>query len=625
MDPCGQPRTGRRRRIGALVMAILGSLLALWHAAHAAEFACAAGDVACLIAAIHAANANGEVNTITLAAGTYSLTTVDNTSDGPTGLPSITSTLTIRGAGAERTTIARAAGAPQFRLVHVAAASPLTLEGLTLRGGDIAISSRVFSGSGGGLYNRGGTVLLTYSTLAENQAVRGGGIATSGTVFVISSTLTGNAASSLGGGGLLVNAGATVIVSHSTVAENQAKGGPAAGIYNTGGTVHLTASTVAENTGLFAAGIWNSSGTVTLTNSTLADNRASGASVPCSGVGGLCNGSGTVTLQNTILARNTSLQSGPDCQGLITSQGTNVLGDLTGCSITLQSSDIIGDPGMGAFADASVPGHGHVPLLPESPAMDAANPAVCPATDQLGRPREGVCDIGAIEFQPTLAAFVTGFYQDALGRAPSPAEVADWMGFLQADPTVTRASAMVHAFFDGLEYRARPVTPWEHVAALYQAILGREPEAEGEDWWVGVLLDRLNTALPLFLASPEFQQLVPDCRDAASVMALVTRLSTETLGRTPSPEDVLSWTQYLVTTCDLEGTVEAFFTAEAYLRVPRTLADHVTILYRALLARAPTAEEEMLWVDYLTGQLARLEDGFIESAEFQARWQQLFP
>jgi hypothetical protein len=37
--------------------------------------------------------------------------------------------------------------------------------------------------------------------------------------------------------------------------------------------------------------------------------------------------------------------------------------------------------------------------------------------------------------------------------------------------------------------------------------------------------------------------------------------------------------------------VETFFNTGEYLGVPRTLADHVTVLYRALLARVPEAGE----------------------------------
>ena len=78
-------------------VAALGLALALPLAAQAKTFRCNAGDVACLIAAINAANANSG-NTIRLAAGTYTLTAVDNSSRRQTA-PVITSPLTITGRG----------------------------------------------------------------------------------------------------------------------------------------------------------------------------------------------------------------------------------------------------------------------------------------------------------------------------------------------------------------------------------------------------------------------------------------------------------------------------------------------------------------------------------------------
>ena len=119
----------------------------------------------------------------------------------------------------------------------------------------------------------------------------------------------------------------------------------------------------------------------------------------------------TTFLQNTLLARNVGLNQpgqdsrGPDCLGVVLSLGHNLIGDPTGCTITLQPSDLTGDPGLGDVADNGTPGNGHVPLLSTSQAIDAGNDAVCPKRDQLGQrrvniPRVGTsrCDIGAIEF-----------------------------------------------------------------------------------------------------------------------------------------------------------------------------------------------------------------------------------
>ena len=46
----------------------------------------------------HAAHTNGEAQTLTLEAGTYTIAAVDNLTDGANGLPSIHGTLTIRSA-----------------------------------------------------------------------------------------------------------------------------------------------------------------------------------------------------------------------------------------------------------------------------------------------------------------------------------------------------------------------------------------------------------------------------------------------------------------------------------------------------------------------------------------------
>jgi hypothetical protein len=223
-----------------------------------------------------------------------------------------------------------------------------------------------------------------------------------------------------------------------------------------------------------------------------------------------------------------------------------------------------------------------------------------------------------------LEEFVEGFYAEALARAPSPAEVADWVAYLEADPTVATTSAMIHAFFDGLGSRARPRTVCDEATTLYQAILGRWPAPEEATHWAREVLGRFNTAIPLFIDSPEFQRLVPTCQDHTAVAALVTRLYEQALGRTPSAAEVAEWSGVSMTWCDLTSVVADFFNSLEYLSVPRTLADHVNILYQALLAREPAAEEDALWVTYLAGQLALIEEGFIQSAEFQARWQSLF-
>jgi hypothetical protein len=235
--------------------------------------------------------------------------------------------------------------------------------------------------SGGGISNSG-TLTLTNSTLAHNEANHpGGGILNTGTLTLTNCTLTDNGADSGGG---IVNRG-TGSLSKCTLTDNRAFAG--GGILNTG-TLTLTNSTLAHNFAGEGGGISNR-GTLTLTNCTVAHNFAE------DGGGILVRGMhGFATLQNTVLALNDR----SDCFGTVISLGANLIGDSTECTVTLQASDLTGDPGLGDFTNAGTPGHGHFPLLPTSQAIDTGNEAACPLTDQLGQPRSGRCDIGAVEF-----------------------------------------------------------------------------------------------------------------------------------------------------------------------------------------------------------------------------------
>jgi uncharacterized delta-60 repeat protein len=225
----------------------------------------------------------------------------------------------------------------------------------------------------------------------------------------------------------------------------------------------------------------------------------------------------------------------------------------------------------------------------------------------------------------SLAAFVTEVYQAAFARQPDASEVAYWVDVLATEPTPVIVRGMLHVVFQSPEFRQRPVNPWQYVTALYQAMLGRAPDPAELDWWVQAVLDRFNTLLPAFLDSSEFQRLVPDCQDLAAVTLLVGRLYQQVLRRVASTGELAWWTQAILTWCAVDEAVAFFFNSLDYLSVPRTLADHVTVLYRALLAREPAAGEQAWWVAYLAGQLVEIEDDVMASPEFEAHVYRLFP
>ena len=120
--------------------------------------------------AIRSANTNTAVggctkgsgaDTIVLPTGsTQSLTAVDNTTHGPTGLPVIRSAVTIQG---RNSTIQRESSAPEFRILAVASSGDLTLHYTTVTGAEY------YGGVGGGIANFDGALTLTNSMVSGNS------------------------------------------------------------------------------------------------------------------------------------------------------------------------------------------------------------------------------------------------------------------------------------------------------------------------------------------------------------------------------------------------------------------------------------------------------------------------
>jgi Right handed beta helix region len=271
------------------------------------------GGACTLVDAITAANtdaatggcpAGSGADTVVLPPGsTQTLTTVHNDTYGPTGLPVVSSVITIAG---NESKIKRAEGAPAFRLLSVSSTGDLTLQETTVSGG----ASTGYSG--GGVLNYGGTLTITNSTIAGTTA--GSGVANSGgTLTITDSTISGNT-----GGGGVANYYGTLTITNSTISGNSGyfSGGYLAsyfggGVY-TDGTSTITDSTIADNTG---GGVANAFGTLTITNSTVSGNTGSGVE----------DAAGTVTITNSTISGN----SGDLAGGVETAGGTVTITNST--------------------------------------------------------------------------------------------------------------------------------------------------------------------------------------------------------------------------------------------------------------------------------------------------------
>jgi hypothetical protein len=256
-------------------------------------------------------------------------------------------------------------------------------------------------GCGAGIRNLG-TVALLQATVTLNTAYQidlgpgqGGGICNNGSVSMVATTISNNTAAEAGG---IMNVG-NLAVSRSTISGNtsQSFGGGVESF----GPFYVVDSTIANNTAIYGSGIYNV-GDLVLASSTVSGNVTDG------GIGGgiYSDSSGTVTMKNTIVSGNTAGFSSPDCSGVVSSLGYNLIGDASGCTITGGPGDLTDFPaGLGPLANNGGATQ-TFSLTPGSAAIDAGDPAGCtsPAgqplsVDQRGAPRTSGsrCDIGSYE------------------------------------------------------------------------------------------------------------------------------------------------------------------------------------------------------------------------------------
>jgi len=295
------------------------------------------------------------------------------------------------------------------------------------------------NGSGGGIDNDLGIITLTNGSISQNTSnccdvdssgnphnAGGAGIyANASAEFGLTSTITldgvtvnGNVANGLGSFGGGIQNSQKMTIRNSAILVNRADYG--AGIQNGNqvGQVNelvMTNSTISTNVGVVSAsldteggGLRNMGGQATLTNVTVTNNSAEVG-------GGISSTGGALVLKNSIVAQNIGsygyplILRQPDCRGVITSGGYNLVGDKgftpanypVPCTFNPTTGDQIGgDPLLDVLT--TTPPYLH-PLKPGSPAIDSANisPSVCPSVDQRGmaRPQGNGCDKGAYEVE----------------------------------------------------------------------------------------------------------------------------------------------------------------------------------------------------------------------------------
>jgi hypothetical protein len=333
-------------RIRALAVAglVAGAMLAIpttGAAAPRASVPCsgAKGGANGLIAAIKRANAGG--GRVELAPGcAYRLSKGSfSNQNGPVGLPVIDSAVTIDGHGSS---IIRAKGAPQFRLLELESKSSasLTLKRLALKNGEVT-TAPVNDNGGAILLGSEGTLVVRHSKLASNSAVNGGAIDASGaSVRIVHSVLRSNEATGPDAvAGAVEGIDGPVTIHDSVISGNRsvAGGGGVSGQTTEGkpSLLKITGSKLSNNVvtlengggGIFAFGRER----LIIRRSTIAHNRYTGIGEAGAGGGILNRGRMTIT-DSTITANVAGTKgTGGSAGGAIfnTSGGTGTISGTT--------------------------------------------------------------------------------------------------------------------------------------------------------------------------------------------------------------------------------------------------------------------------------------------------------
>jgi hypothetical protein len=322
------------------------------------------------------------------------------------------------------------------------------------------IESNVSDAGFGGILN-GGKLMVRESIVRDNEGrIAAGGIGNEATATVINSTISSNRSRSAGG--IHNFPGATFTIRHSAITEN----GPDGVVVLNRSTMLITNTTIANNHAtlpLSLGGFGSGHGDLKIINSTISENTNVPFPTEPLFIGASIATFGNVELQNAIVASNVTLEGLPsDCLGLahpigtITSLGNNIIGNLTGCDIGILPTDSTGDPGLGPFTDDGAPGNGRFPLLEISQAINRGNNQLCSsdpalATDQMDTPRNGPCDIGAVEFYPVVNDLLAlANMSTAFDPTPVPGGPAGVFR-ITADFANTSSLAIIHPFAEVIE------------------------------------------------------------------------------------------------------------------------------------------------------------------------------
>ena len=239
---------------------------------------------------------------------------------------------------------------------------------------------------------------------------------------------------------------------------------------------------------------------------------------------------------------------------------------------------------------------------------------------------------GRLVFDATdPAARVLRLYEAALDRLPDQGGLNFWIGAVQNGRPLAE---LAQGFLGSAEFAARFGDVSGNgalVDRLYQNVLGRAGEAEGRQYWMGVLergaAGRADV-LAAFSESAENQAgtavlVRAGIWDRSEAATQVARLYDTVFGRLPDAEGLIFWKNALEGGTATLAQMAGAFTSSAEFRAKYDELDNwdfAEALYRNSLDRSPGYSEMIYWEDRLDAGVSRTSVvlAFSESAEHAA-------
>ena len=258
----------------------------------------AGGQAITLREAVRAAGVDADEDTIVLGEGDWTLSlSGDGEEASASGDLDVLDTLTVRGAGSEDTTITMAAS-DRERLFDIAAGGALTIEGLTLSGGEANYGGAIAVLPGGSLTARD---VVIDGNEATNED--GGGIHNDGTTSLENVVLSGNVAASHGGGLYSAQDAQLAKMQSVRVIGNTASNEGGGGIESEESFV-ATDLVMRDNTAAKNGGALHAHGEVTIVGGSFTGNETTG------GRGGAMEVRGALRLSDVQLSDNRASEGG---------------------------------------------------------------------------------------------------------------------------------------------------------------------------------------------------------------------------------------------------------------------------------------------------------------------------